>query len=417
MNARTLSVLGLAALLAAVGGCNNGGQRGEHTSEGIKVAQKKINALKSSVEWETAEHQFLAGDLDKALRTLERSISMTPDVPKCYILKGRILIEKAQYEAAEQCLLTAESLDESNIDAQYYLGVIAERQSQFAKALTRYNTAMELDAANPQYVIAASEMYIQLGQIDKGDALLREKAPEFASNAGIRHALGQLEMLRSQFDKATEYFSEARLLAPDDLMVLEDLTRSQIACRHYSEAELNLGVLLKAPANEKRTDLQVLRVRCLAAMDRLAEARSIMGTVIAGDNHINDVSAWILYGNICARLEDPVRLRQAVQRIITLAPDRPEGYALRAMLLRMSNQHAAALQAINTAISLNPNDPEQWVIRGLIQAEGGDFAQSQRSLRAALKLDTTNANATTLLNAIASLAHQPLDTADATPKN
>jgi Flp pilus assembly protein TadD len=417
MNARTLTVLGLTAILAVAGGCNTGGQHSQHTSEGIKVAQKKINALKSSVEWETAEHQFLAGDLDKALRTLERSISLTPDVPKCYVLKGRILIEKSAFEAAEQCLLTAESLDGSSVDAQYYLGVIAERQSQFAKALTRYTTAMELDPTSAQYVIAASEMYIQLGQVEKGEALLTEKATEFTSNAGIRHALGQLEMLRSQFDKASEYFSEARLLAPDDIMVLEDLARSQIACRRYSDAELNLGVLLKSPGNEKRTDLQVLRVRCLAAMDRLAEARTLMGPVVAGPSHENDVSAWILYGNICARLEDPVRLRQAVQRIITLAPDRPEGYALRAMLLRMSNQQAAAFQAINTAISLNPNDPEQWVIRGLIQAEGGDFAQSQRSLRTALKLDAANANATTLLNAIASLAHQPLDTADATPKN
>ncbi|HZW05908.1 MAG TPA: tetratricopeptide repeat protein [Phycisphaerales bacterium] len=417
MNARIATVLGLATVLAVSGGCNNGGQHSKHTSEGIKLAQRKINALKSSVEWETAERQFLAGDLDKSLRTLERSINITPDVPKCYVLKGRILIEKGAYEAAEQCLLTAESLDSTNVDAQYYLGVIGERQSQFAKALSRYNTAMELDPTSPQYVIAASEMYIQLGQVEKGEELLREKATDFTSNAGIRHALGQLEMLRSQFDKASEYFNEARLLAPDDLHVLEDLTRSLIACRRYGEAEINLAVLLKAPANEKRSDLQVLRVRCLAAMDRLAEARTLMGTVITSGGHDSDVSAWILYGNICARLEDPVRLRTAVQRITTLAPDRPEGYALRAMLLRMSNQQSAAFQAINTAISLNPNDPEQWVIRGLIQAESGEFAQSQRSLRTALRLDAGNANATTLLNAVASLASQPLDTADATPKN
>lgn len=416
MFARTLTVLGLTALIAAAG-CNTGGQHSKHTSEGIKIAQKKINALKSSIEWETAERQFLAGDLDKSLRTLERSIAMTPDVPKCYVLKGRILIEKGAFEAAEQCLLTAESLDESNVDAQYFLGVIGERQSQFGKALTRYSTAMRLDPTNPQYVIAASEMHIQLGQVEQGEALLSEKATEFSSNAGIRHALGQLEMLRSQFEKANDYFTEARLLAPDDIMVMEDLARSQIACRRYGDAELNLGVLLKAPGNENRTDLQVLRVRCLAAMDRLAEARTLMGTVVAGASHSSDVSAWILYGNICARLEDPVRLRQAVQRIINLAPDRPEGYALRAMLLRMSNQQASALQAINTAISLNPNNPEQWVIRGLVQAESGDYAQSQRSLRTALKLDSANANATTLLNAIASLAHQPIETADATPRD
>lgn len=416
MKTRTLPAFGLSVLLALTG-CNTGGQHSQHTSEGIRLAQKKINALKSSVEWETAERQFYAGDTEKALRTLERSIAITPDVPKCYVLKGRILIEKGAFEQAEQALLTAESLEEGNVDVQFYLGVIGERQSQFAKALARYNAAMNLDPTNAQYVVAASEMMIQLGQIEEGEKLLREKAAEFTSNAGIRHALGQLEMLRSQFDKATDYFAEARMLAPDDALVLEDLTRSQIACRKYAEAEGNLEILLKTPGNEARTDLQVLQVRCLAAMDRLAEARSIMGNVLATQSHANDVSAWILYGNICARLEDPVRLRQAVQRITTLAPDRPEGYALRAMLLRMSNQQAGAFQAINTAISLNPNDPEQWVIRGLIQAEAGEFAQSQRSLRTALRLDPGNANASTLINAVASLAHPAPETADATPRN
>ena len=90
-------------------------------------------------------------------------------------------------------------------------------------------------------------------------------------------------------------------------------------------------MLTAAPDNAERTDLQILRVRCLAALERLADARAIMSTVITGPRHASDVSAWIMYGNICDRLEDPTRLRQAVARILSLAPDRPEGYSLRAM--------------------------------------------------------------------------------------
>lgn len=405
-----IMVLGLSTI-AALAGCSGLGQQSKHTNEGMKLAQAKINGIKAGVEWETAERQFLAGDLDKALRTCERAIIMNPNVVKSHVLKGRILMERGNFELAIDSFRQAATLAPDNIDAQYFQGIIAERQARYDEALMRYTKAMELDPTDAQHVIAAAEMCIQLGQMEKGETLLREKASLFNANAGIRHALGQMEMIRNRFDTACEQFNQARLLAPDDLVILEDLTRAQIAARKYGEAEFNLQMLLKAPQNADRTDLQILQVRCLAAMDRLVDARTIMGNVVMNAKHGNDLSAWIMYGNICARLEDPIRLRQSVSRILQLAPDRPEGYALRSMLMRMTNQPQAALTAINTAISINPNDPEQWVIRGLIQAEAGEYSDSQRSLRSALKLDPQNGNANQLMTVVAALSQPAPNTA------
>lgn len=390
------------SLAISAGGCN-GISQGQFTKAGASAAQDRMNAIKTNVEMDTAQRQFMGGDLDKAQRSIERVIIANPTAVSAYVLRGRIFLEKGEYETAMESLLHAEKIDAKNIDVQYYLGIVAERQSRLEEALTRYTTCNELDASKPQYLIAAAEMMIQLGRTEEGEALLRDNMDRFVGSASIRHTLGQLELVRGNWTSAMDLLSQARMLQPNDQMILEDLARAQVAAGKWGHAELNLQALLRDPANADRTDLKMLQARCLAAMERLAEARTLMGDVLNGERHAADVQAWITYGHICARLEDPVRLRQAVSRIITLAPERPEGYALRAMLLRMANNPVAALQSIDRAITIQPNDPNQWVIRGLIQAEAGQFDLSQQSLSNALRLDPANANAKMMITVLAQL--------------
>jgi tetratricopeptide (TPR) repeat protein len=389
-------------LSLAAGGCN-GVSQGQFTKAGVSAAQERMNQIKTNVEMDTAQRQLMGGDLEKAQRSIDRVIIANPKAPAAFLLRGRILLEKGEYESAMESLLHAEKLDGQNIDVQYYLGIIAERQNRLEEALTRYTTCSKLDATKPQYMIAAAEMMIQLGKIEEGEALLRDNMDRFVGSAEIRHTLGQLELVRGNWNTAMDLLSQARMLSPNDQMILEDLARAQVAAGKWGHAELNLQALLRDPVNAERTDLKMLQARCLAAMERLAEARTLMGDVLSNDRHSADVQAWITYGHICARLEDPVRLRQAVSRIITLAPERPEGYALRAMLLRMANNPVAALQSIDRAITIQPNDPNQWVIRGLIQAETGQFDLSQQSLSNALKLDPNNANAKMMVSVLAQL--------------
>jgi tetratricopeptide (TPR) repeat protein len=391
-----------AMMTLAAGGCN-GISQGQFTKAGVSAAQERMNSIKTNVEMDTAQRQFMGGDLEKAQRSIERVIIANPKAVAAYVLRGRIFLEKGEYEPAVESLLHAEKLDAKSIDVQYYLGIVAERQGRLEEALTRYSTCNELDASKPQYLIAAAEMMIQIGRIEEGEQLLRENMDRFVSSASIRHTLGQLELVRGNWTSAMDLLSQARMLQPNDQMILEDLARAQVAAGKWGHAELNLQALLRDPANAERTDLKMLQARCLAAMERLAEARTLMGDVLNGERHAADVQAWITYGHICARLEDPVRLRQAVSRIITLAPERPEGYALRAMLLRMANNPVAALQSIDRAITIQPNDPNQWVIRGLIQAESGQFDLSQQSLTNALQLDPANGNAKMMMSVLAQL--------------
>lgn len=371
-----LAAVGLAAGLLALGGCD----RNRSTKDQTSLAQARMTQLKSGVQYQMAREQFLGGDLPKALRTIETGIAMQPGVAKSHVLRGRILLEQSKLESASEAFATAEQLDPKNVEAQYFMGIVNERFSRPDDALARYRKAMELDPANAQYPVAAAEMLVTNGRADEARALLEERRSVLPNNAAIRHSMGQIAMLERDFPAAVASFGEARLLAPDDNSVLESLARAQMAAGKFNDADVSLSQLLKTDGNKARRDLQLMRARCLVELDRAGDARSILINLTADETGQRDVQAWIALGEVAGGLNDDFRLRQAANRLTAMAPDRPEGFVLRALHLRRNNDGPGALSAVNRALSLSPAEGKSWLLKGLILADLGRYAEAREAV-------------------------------------
>lgn len=391
-----LTMTAAAALLALAGGCGQGKFTGAHKS----AAEEKLSLIKSGTEWNMAHQQFMAGDLDKALRSVDQSIALNDRVPKSHVLRGRILMEKGRLEEARGSLLEAEKLDPTSAEPQYYLGIIHERFNQPEEALARYRKASACEPGNAQFVVASAEMLIYMDRLDEAESLLSERRGDFQYNAAICQSLGQIKTIRGEHELAARYFDEARLLAPDDNAIVEDLARSQIACGRFAEAEYHLGRLIEADKDQTRRDLMHLRARCLVKLDRPVEARSILQTLTGGAEGAGDLEAWVMLGNVAATLNDSGRLRTASQRVIALAPNAYEGHFLKALHLRRQGDSSAALASAETAAKLSTVDPGPQILRALIQQDLGRRADARKSLLAALKLDPKNASARQLMDTL-----------------
>ncbi|MCC6320287.1 MAG: tetratricopeptide repeat protein [Phycisphaerales bacterium] len=403
LSLRRLVVPALVTIAASLTGC--GQKHGEYTSAHISAAQEKMSILKSGTEWQMAQQQFLAGDLDKALKTVNRSLAINPNVPKSHVLKGRILIEKGRLEDARECLLEAEKLDDKNVDAQYYLGIVHEQFNQPADALTRYNRAADLDSANPQYPVAAAEMLVQMGKLDEAEQLLNGKKTVFQYNAAVRQSLGHIAQLRQDHAAAVRCFDEALLLAPDDSAILEDLAQAQFSAGQYAEAEYSLNRLLALPENTGRRDLRSMRAKCLVRTNRPVEARSILLEMTAATDQesVRDVASWIDLGNVCAVLKDKPNLRNAASRVIALAPDHHEGYTLRAMYLRLDGKTEESLSAIEEAVARCGNDVSPMIFRAAVLQDLGRPFDARQCLQDAL---SRNPNSQPARNMLARLESQ-----------
>ncbi|MBL8759787.1 MAG: tetratricopeptide repeat protein [Phycisphaerae bacterium] len=348
----------------AVGGCGTG-TGGGYTTEHISAAKEKMNIMKSATEWEMAHQAFLAGELDKALKGVDRSLAINDNVPKSHVLKGRILMERAELEGSIDSFNKAATLDPTLVDAPYYLGIAYERINRREQSLAAYQKAAELEPSGAQYAIAASEILIDLGRADEAEAFLTERGGSFENNAGVRQTLGHIAMMRSDSAKAVALFNEARLLAPDDHAILEDLARAQVASSQFADAESNLARLLRSPDHKERRDLQHLRARCLVEVDRKLDAREALLALTQGSAGAADTEAWVQLGNLSYVLKDATRTRQCAARVIALAPERFDGYLLRGLQQRRDAKFTDALNSFDKALALGAKS-DVMVLKGLV---------------------------------------------------
>jgi Flp pilus assembly protein TadD len=286
--AKALAASIAAAAAIAASGCSG---HGKYTQEGISLAKQRLDSLKAATEYDMARQAFLAGDLDKALKKSDAALLLAENNPRIHVLRGRIHIERGNVGRALLSLRRALELDENAIDARYYLGVVHERLNEPEEALAHFRAAAELEGYNPQYPIAAGEMLVDLGRLDEAKTFLTDSEAADHS-AGVQQLLGHIALIEGRPADACELFTKARLLAPEDGAILEDLATAQIAAGRFADAETNLSGLLKDPENEGRRDLLHMRGECLMALGRPVEAREIYRT-LSEDDGASDPQAWI----------------------------------------------------------------------------------------------------------------------------
>ncbi|NRA58390.1 MAG: hypothetical protein HRU13_09795, partial [Phycisphaerales bacterium] len=165
----------------------------------------------------------------------------------------------------------------------------------------------------------------------------------------------------------------------------------------FAEAEFNLAELLSKKEFEDRRDLKHMQARCLVEVDRPVDAREVLVSLTETEGGEKDLDAWIQLGHVSYQLRDMGRVRRAASRVIALAPQRSEGYLLRALQQRGTGDLDGALSSLDLAIQRSENDPSPLILRGLIaqQAEMPGLARS--SFEAAQKLDPSNETITRMI--------------------
>jgi len=387
MNKRTLPIVISAATLLSLVGCSG---QGNYTREGVSMAKERMSFLKSATEWELARQAFLAGDLEKALRKVDTSLEINDTVVKSHVLKGRILIEMGDLGNALHSLQTATALNPEEPDAHYYLGIVFERINEPDSAREHFEMACDFDDYNPVYAVAAAEMMLDLDCIEEAKMYL-DSIPMSENNAGIRQTLGHIALIEQDPELAVDYFLQARLLAPDDEGIAENLIHAQIQAGDWRDAEKSISHLIKKPGNETREDLKVLHAKALMNTGRAVEARSIYQGIVSQDEGRSDVESWIGLANSSMMIGDLRTVRKAATRVVSLAPESHEGYMLYAMYHRENEDHRSALKSILSAIDKNPSDPVLYALCGLIQRDLGMPNKALMSITHASELDPTNA--------------------------
>lgn len=356
-------------LVLALAACQS---QGDYTREGSEEARENMDRLHAGTDYDLALRLYESGDLDRALETVDRCISLVPDSPTSHLLRARILIELGDWIPALATLQAGAELEPGDSEFHYLAGVVQEQLGNLEAALSAYEKASELEPARAEVMQARGEVLVQLDRLDEARALLDVDQGPFAGCAGFRQALGHIALLQDDLEQAAVYFTEAAILSPSSPGITEDLARVQVALERYSEA---LETLDHLEPGSRRQSLRRLRVHCLVQNRQPVEARAVLMELTREPEGAEDFETWRLMADVALMLGDDRLLHSAADRLIQSGPARPEGLLALAMWKRRAGDLEGALQSARAAKERAPDDPtpeqlEELLLRDLAKAGG-----------------------------------------------
>jgi tetratricopeptide (TPR) repeat protein len=284
-------------------------------------AHQRMDAVNADLAAQQAMQQFEVGQLDAALETINSAVARYDDNASYHLLRGRILIEQHQLDAACKALARSVEIDSKVAEPHYFLGVLHQRWSEDEQALICYQKAMDCSPTHPQFLLATAETLVALGQLDDAIALLERAGKEFQHQPSVTALLGHIHLRNGNPAEAAKFLADSRLLGNDDAEVLTLLATAQFNAGDYANC---LNTIAQLEESEKLSPtFQRLKGKCLSATGREIQGRDICLQVTRQTP--DDAGAWVDLGFIAWQMGDYARVAKCGKKIRELAPELSEG--------------------------------------------------------------------------------------------
>lgn len=378
-------------MVAGLGGCaaSNGHQ------QNVDAADARYHCVRAQLMMPLAKQQFETGDLEQSQRTAQEALRIDPAHAGFHVLLGRIAIEEGRLERGLNFLRRAIELDPKAPEAHYYSGLVFQRWRKKQDAYDSYLAAYQLEPDRPTFLLAVAQLLLQMEREDEAIALLTSKLDYFEHSAGIRLALGQLHALRGDTEQAITCLDEAHLLQPDDASILEELALTELAAGHHDSAARHLEQVQAMPGAGRRADLERALAAAHQGAGRTGAAREAYARLTRADG--SDDDAWMNLAEIAWSDGDLPTALQAAQRVMALAPQRPDAYLLAGMVWQRNGRLDKSLELFDRAARVAPDSARPVLLRGLALERSGRTHEAADAYREALRREPGDQRVSELL--------------------
>lgn len=383
-----------AALLGILPGC------GEFSKDRKTVKEEQYdrwNNARVTIMVQLARQQFDAADFEKCRQTIQQCMTMDPKHQPAFVLAGRLELESGDVEKAAAYLKNAITLKAEDPEPYYYMGVCYQRWQNFQAAHDQYKLAWERKDTEAAYMLAMVEMKICLGQLDDAEKILLDKVTFFEQSAALRVALAKIQMLRGNYAKATQYYRDAILMSPDDIILRQNYAEAIFLAGRYQTAIVVLEELNRDVKIKEKTSIRILLGQCYARVNRLREARLCFSDLTQQDP--GNAAAWFNLAKTYMQLKDYKLAISSVQRVVTLEPQNVAALTLLAASQQKAEQWSAARDTLATAISMTPENATLYCMLGICFDKQGDHIKAKEYYQRASEIKPDDPWANELLQA------------------
>lgn len=191
------------------------GERGEALALLNRICQRNPTFLDAHVNRAlTAEE---AGDGERALELVDRSLAGLPDQPRLLAIRGALLKNLGRVDEALPVLQRACALDPARALTHFNRGVTLRAMERHAEALEAYAEAERLGLKGPQLVTARAAALLETGAAAQAQALYEQA---FAAGDPDGEAGPALARIRKEYlgdPDPVGHYGDAARARPDDL--------------------------------------------------------------------------------------------------------------------------------------------------------------------------------------------------------
>lgn len=287
-----------------------------------------------------------------------------------YFAAGEYADAKAEFER-----LAANP--ESRFVADLFLGMLAEKEKQFAKAVELMESTGSLLDQQPQGIVALAHSYYELRQPDKAQLVLRRLNRLTNVSPGDYFQAGRLWFRQGQYAEALALFDKANRLAPD------------------------------------LAELDYYRALTLVELGQSGQALDILRR---STSHHPEARALNLLGHVAQETGDMKLAIQSFYRACQLKPEMEENYLDYSALVLDSENYPLALEILDAGLAHIPHSYRLLVQKGAVLDKLTRRREAEEVFRSAIKIQDDNRVALISLAVTQAHDHQLSDAAETLSK-
>jgi tetratricopeptide (TPR) repeat protein len=260
-----------------------------------------------------------------------------------------------KYEAARQA-------DPRLAEADYNLGVLAERQGKREQAYALYRSALEKKPSLKPAAEALARITAEQGDIPSAMAQYTDIAQKFPDDASSRAALAELYRLSSDHDRAQEWARAALVRDPKSIAAYKVMLRSDIDRKQYALAKLVALRALKIDDKDPEIYVALGEVQLAEGQPDKAVLQFKKALEVKPD----DRAALTHLAHLALLDQDYAAAESALKRLADTGGGTAEVQLALGVAYKGLGQTDKALAAYDLAEKLNPRLAAVYLDRGIV---------------------------------------------------
>lgn len=337
------------------------------------------------------------------MRQIERPSTSSTELANAYGEMGKLLMAAEFGQAAESCLLNAQTLAPRDMRWPYYLGHLYKDLGANDKSTSSFEQALRLSPDDVATLISLGEAYLTQDRADAAEPMFAKARSLQPQTVAALAGLGRVVLAKREYASAVKYLEEALALDPQAAIIhyslamayrgLGDLAKAEAHLQHRGKADIRVPDPLMQEVRGMLRSAATFESLGIAALERGDSAAAAMyfrkGIEVEPDTaslHQRLGTALFLAGDARAGQEQ-------FETALRLSPDFARAHYSLGVLMVSTGQYQRALERLSAAVKSDPDYVEARLLLADVLRHSGRPDESLRHYGQIIKIDPRVAEA------------------------